>query len=103
MALDHVAIDLARVARHHVLRDAIVQLVPNQQSAKAALLGYTKAFRSKNIDPNPATAAIRVLKNVDRRSSLRNRGEGCNDGKTYSGYNNLTARYINISRPLALS
>jgi|TARA_R100000908_G_C3687627_1_gene103460 hypothetical protein len=103
MALDHIAFDLACVARYHLLGDAIVQLVSDQQCSKAALLGHTEAFSPKNISPNPATAAIRVLKNVDRRSSLRNRGEGCNAGKTYSGYNNLTARYINISRPLALS
>jgi hypothetical protein len=96
---DHVTLNLARVARYHSLRDAVVQLVTHHKSPKAPLLGNAKALLPKNGDPGATAAAIWVFDNVDCWCNLRKCRKRRGAGNASDGGQNLAARHMHRISP----
>src|SRR6056297_3702361 len=71
VALDEIAVDLARVAGDHVLRNAIVELVADQERAEAVFCRNGKAFGLQDAHPGIAAAAIGVFQHMDAGAGLR--------------------------------
>ena len=67
MTFDHIAFNLAGVTRGHVLRDAAVQLVPDQQRPKAAFSCYGKTVFFQDVDLSRTAPAIGIFHHVDGR------------------------------------
>src|SRR6056297_184212 len=70
VALDEIAVDLARVAGDHVLRNAIVELVADQERAEAVLGRDRHAIDAQDLHPGLAAAAVAVLQDMNGGRAL---------------------------------